>query len=508
VSGTSYRVRRTAPVIFSPTNPHALYFAANVLFKTLDSGHSWTVVSPDLSRPHPEKLSVVGPFAPGPLARRGVIYSVALSPVHDGVIWAGTDDGVIWRTADGGKHWSDVTPPALTSWSKVTQLDASHFDALTAYASVSRFRADDLRPYIYRTHDGGKTWRLVVNGLPDNASTDTVREDPVRRGLLYTGTERAVYVSFDDGDEWQSLQLNLPSTSMRDLTVHGDDLIVGTHGRSFWILDDVTPLRQLNASVVAAPAFLFAPQTAIRIQRDQYTDTPLPPEESAGQNPPDGAVIDYILPANASGAVSLAIFDASNRLVRRYSSAEVLTVPTQGLRVPTYWVREPQQLSAAPGMHRFVWNLRYPTPAATSFDYPISAIYHDTPPVPQGPLALPGTYSVRLTWGGRTHARPLIVKMDPRVKIAQAGLGAQFALSQKITVAMRTDYDALQRARAKSNGQQNLTADDLDALNGDLAGLLGSVDGSDAWPTTQQQSAFAALEQRLSADVKKVDGAR
>ena len=508
VSGTSYRVRRTAPLIFSPTNPHALYFGGNVLFKTLDSGHSWTVVSPDLSRPHPEKLSVVGPFAPGALARRGVIYSLAPSPVQDGVIWAGTDDGLIWRTADGGKHWADVTPPALTSWSKVTQLDASHFDERTVYASVSRFRADDLRPYIYRTHDGGKTWRLVVNGLPDNASADTVREDPVRRGLLYAGTERAVYVSFDDGDEWQSLQLNLPSTAMRDLTVHGDDLIVGTHGRSFWILDDVTPLRQLNASVVAATAFLFAPQTALRIQRDQYTDTPLPPEEPAGQNPPDGAVIDYLLPANESGAVSLAIFDANNRLVRRYSSAEVLTVPTQALRVPTYWVREPQQLSAAPGMHRFVWDLRYATPAATSFDYPISAIFHDTPPVPQGPLALAGMYSARLTWGGKTYLRPLVVKMDPRVKTSQAGLIAQFALSQRIAAAMRTDFDALKRARDKSNGQQNATADDLDALNGDLSALLVSVDGADAWPTTQQQSSFAALERQLSAAVKKVDGAR
>jgi len=508
VSGTSYRVRRTAPVIFSPTNPHALYFAANVLFKTLDSGHSWTVVSPDLSRPHPAKLSVVGPFAPGPLARRGVIYSVALSPVLDGVIWAGTDDGLIWRTSDGGTHWSDVTPPALTSWSKITQLDASHFDARSAYASVSRFRADDLRPYVYRTHDGGKTWRLVVNGIPDNASVDAVREDPVRPGLLYAGTERAVYVSFDDGDRWQSLQLNLPSTSMRDLTVHGDDLIVGTHGRSFWILDDVTPLRQLSPSVIAAPAHLFKPQTAIRIQRDQYTDTPMPPEEPAGQNPPAGAVLDYILPTPANGAVTLAIFDADKRVVRRYSSAELLSVPTQGLRVPTYWVREPQQLSAALGMHRFVWDLRYPTPAATSYDYPISAIYHDTPPVPQGPLVLPGTYTVRLTWSGKTYERPLIVKMDPREKTSQAGLAAQLALSQKIAAAMRADYDELKRARDKSRGQANATADDLDALNRDLSALLIAVDGADAWPTTQQQAGFSALEQRLSADAKQVDGQR
>ncbi len=505
VSGTSYRVRRTAPVIFSPTNPHALYFAANVLFKTVDGGHSWTVVSPDLSRPHPEKVAVVGPFAPGPLARRGVIYSVALSPLQDGVIWAGTDDGLIWRTADGGKHWSNVTPPALISWSKVAQLEASHFDARTAYAAVNRFRSDDLRPYIYRTRDGGRTWRLVVNGLPDNAAANTVREDPVRRGLLYAGTERAVYVSFDDGDRWQPLQLNLPSTSMRDLTVHGDDLVVGTHGRSFWILDDVTPLRQLNTAVIASPAFLFSPQTAIRIQRDQYSDTPLPPEVPAGQNPPDGAIVDYYLSDHASGTVTLSIYNSSNRLVRRYASDERLTVPTQGLRVPTYWVREPQQLSAMPGMHRFVWDMRYPTPDATSFDYPISAIFHDTPPVPQGPLALPGTYTVRMTWGGKTYERPLIVKMDPRVKTSQAGLAAQYALAQSIASAMRADYDALKRARDKAHGNASAVADDLDSLNGDLAGLLTAVDGADAWPTRQQLAAFAALEQQLTADEKKVD---
>ncbi|HKW45230.1 MAG TPA: hypothetical protein VJN22_06185, partial [Candidatus Eremiobacteraceae bacterium] len=378
VSGTSYRVRRTAPVIFSPTNPHALYFAANVLFKTLDSGHSWTVVSPDLSRPHPTKPDVVGPFSPGPLERRGVIYAVALSPLRDGVIWAGTDDGLIWRTADGGKHWVNVTPPALTSWSKVAQLEASHFDANTAYAAVNRFRSDDLRPYVYRTRDGGKHWQLMVDGLADNASVNTVREDPVRRGLLYAGTERAVYVSFDDGERWQSLQLNLPATSMRDLTVHGDDLVVGTHGRSFWILDDLTPLRQVTSAALSAPALLFQPQTAIRVQRNQNTDTPLPPEVPAGQNPPDGAILDYYLPTAASGPVTLAIYDASGKLVRRFSSDEQLHVPTEGLRVPTYWVRQPQQLSAAAGMHRFVWDLHYPPPAATSFDYPISAIYQDT----------------------------------------------------------------------------------------------------------------------------------
>ena len=251
--------------------------------------------------------------------RRGVIYTIAPSHKDVNVIWAGTDDGLIHVTRDGGKTWKNITPPELTPWSKVSMLDASHFDDVTVYAAINRIRLDDLKPHIYRTHDGGKTWKEIVTGLPD-APVNTVREDPVRKGLLYAGTELAVYVSFDDGDHWQPLQRNMPPISIRDLVIHENDLVAGTHGRGFWILDDIAPLRQMNAEIAAADAHLFRPSPALRVRWNNDTDTPLPPEEPAGQNPPDGAILYYNLKSAASGPVTLEIFDSAKKLVRRYSS--------------------------------------------------------------------------------------------------------------------------------------------------------------------------------------------
>ena len=278
-----------------------------------------------------------------------MIYALAPSFKDINTLWAGTDDGLIWMTRDGGKNWNNITPPELTAWSKVTQIEASHFDDQSAYASVSRFRIDDLRPYIYRTHDGGKTWKLITNGLPADAPADTVREDPVRKGLLFAGTETSVWVSFDDGDHWQSLQLNLPHTSMRDLGIHENDLIVATHGRSFWILDDITPLRQLAESMANSDAYLFKPEPAYRVRRSTYPDTPMPPDEPAGKNPPDGAILDYFLAQPASGAVTLEIVDAQGNLVRRFSSTdkpEVTQAELEKQLIPLYWIRMPKILSA------------------------------------------------------------------------------------------------------------------------------------------------------------------
>src|ERR1700688_1952944 len=286
-----YRYDRTLPVVFSPLNPHKLFFSANVLFKTLDAGKSWTVISPDLSRDSYETPANLGVFAasdPEKGKHRGVIYAVAPSFKDANAIWAGTDDGLIHITRDAGKTWQNVTPPELTPWSKVSIIEAGHFDAGTAYAAINTFRLDDLRPHIYRTRDYGKNWVEITKGLADNASVNVVREDPVHKGLLFAGSETSVYLSFDGGDDWQPLQLNLPHTSMRDLAIHGDDLIVATHGRSFWILDDITPLRQWTSQSARASAYLFAPQTAVRFRWNRNTDTPLPPEIPAGQNPPDG----------------------------------------------------------------------------------------------------------------------------------------------------------------------------------------------------------------------------
>ncbi len=522
-----YRFDRTAPIIFSPVDPHILYFAAQVLFKTTDGGHSWQVISPDLTRPDPgvpPNLGVYRSEAAG-ASHRGVIYAIAPSPRDVNLIWVGTDDGLIQVTHDSGAHWRNVTPPALTAWSKVTQLDASHFDVGTVYASVSRFRLDDPTPYIYRTHDGGRTWQTITTGLPDDAPVNVVREDPVRRGLLYAGTERGVYVSFDDGDHWQSLQLNLPVTSMRDLAVHQDDLIVATHGRSFWILDDVTPLRQITPAVAASAAHLFRPAPAWRLRRDTYTDTPLPPEEPAGRNPPDGAILDYYLRADAHGPVTLEVMDAAGRLVRRFSSTDRPAPVSPELNVPTYWLRPPPILSATAGMHRFVWNLHEAAPDVLRRGYPISAIPHDTPEEPLGPAVMPGRYLVRLTVGDRTMTVPLVVKMDPRVPATRADLTSQFTLASRLAAALHDDVQALEQVRrvtarlralagrpgvpagdvarlietaaALSGEAPDTGRADLQRLNAELESVYRVVESADAAPTTQAVTAAAGVQRTL-----------
>jgi photosystem II stability/assembly factor-like uncharacterized protein len=454
-----YRYNRTLPLMFSPTDPHKLYFAANVLFETVDGGKSWEVISPDLTRKSYETPANLGAFAandPEKGKHRGVVYALAGSYLEKGTIWAGTDDGLIQLTRDGGKNWTDVTPPQLTPWSKVSILEASRSEAGTVYAAVNRFRLDDLKPHIYRTRDFAKSWKEIVAGIADSAPVNAVREDPVRKGLLFAATETSVYVSFDDGDHWQPLQLNLPHTSMRDLTIHGDDLIVATHGRSFWILDDITPLRQLDEQVAKANAYLFAPQEALRVRSNKNPDTPLPPEEPAGKNPPDGAIIDYFLAKDAAGPVALEILDASERaVVRVYSSqdqAETLEEIAPKHPIPMYWVRQEKILSAKAGMHRFVWNLRWPAPKSLGHGFPISAIVHDTPLEPQGAWALPGRYTVKLVVDGASYTQPLVLKMDPRVKTPAADLAKQFAMQQGATAGMNDSFEAL--AELKSAREQ------------------------------------------------------
>jgi photosystem II stability/assembly factor-like uncharacterized protein len=299
-----YRTVRTAPVVFSPADPRVLFYGANTLWKTTDGGDSWTEISPDLARSTWSVPSNVGKYAAGvKVTRRGVIYALAPSPLDVNRIWAGTDDGLIHLTADGGKTWKDVTPKELVPWAKVSVMDASHFDAGEAWAAINTLRLDDLRPHIYRTRDGGATWTHITNGIPDGAIVNVVREDPKRRGLLFAGSETQVWVSFDDGDHWQSLRRNMPAQSIRDLIIKDDDVVVATHGRGFWILDDITPLRQLDAPAVTAEAFLFQPQEAMRWRWNKNSDTPLPPDEPAGENPPDGAIINYLLKGPAKSVV-------------------------------------------------------------------------------------------------------------------------------------------------------------------------------------------------------------
>jgi photosystem II stability/assembly factor-like uncharacterized protein len=448
-----YRVLRTAPVLFSPVNPRALYFASNTVWKTTTGGQRWTQISPDLTRRDSVVPPNVGVYAASAEARArhpGVVYTLAPSYVSEQVLWAGTDDGLIHVTADGGASWTDVTPPDLRArpWSKVSLIEASRFDANTAYAAINSFRLDDLRPHIYRTRDRGATWMEIVAGIDSGAIVNAVREDPGRRGLLYAGSETQVWVSFDDGGRWHSLRLNMPAISIRDLVVKDDDLVVGTHGRSFWILDDVTPLRQLSAATGAQPVVLFRPQRATRWGWNLNTDTPIPPDEPAGENPPDGAIVNYWLRDAARRPATLEVLDAGGALVRRYSSADTALPPADVGNVPSYWIRPTRPLSAAAGMHRFVWDLRYEPPAAAARSYPIAAIARNTPQEPRGAWVLPGRYTLRLTANGRTVSQPLEVRMDPRVKTPAADLARQLAVSRELHAAMGQSLDALREVRA------------------------------------------------------------
>ncbi|HTU32930.1 MAG TPA: hypothetical protein VMF66_03915 [Candidatus Acidoferrum sp.] len=430
-----FRVVRTEPIVFSPENPHILYFAANTLWKTMDGGMHWTQISPDLTRKTYEVPASVGKYRDersAEPAQRGVIYAVAPSPLDINMIWAGTDDGQIQVTRDGGKTWKNVTPASLQPFQKVSIIEAGHFDAQTAYAAINTLRLDDLHPHILRTHDGGKTWTEIVNGIPPDEDVNVVREDPKHRGLLFAGTEDAVYFSLDDGDHWQSLRLNMPATSIRDLIIKNDDLCVATHGRGFWILDDITALRQVNHQVTSSAAFLFKPELTYRVRWDTNTDTPLPPDFPAGQNPPDGAIIDYYLGSSASSPVTLEIRDSAGKVVRRYSSEDKPEPISPDLAIPTYWVRPPEWLSNTSGMHRFLWDLHYTPVPGIAPSYPIAAVPHNTAPSPTSPWALPGQYAVVLTAGGKTYTQPLTVKMDPRVKTPPAGLREQFSESMEL----------------------------------------------------------------------------
>ncbi len=426
----------TLPLVFSRRDSRVLYFSNQRLFRTDDGGQHWTVISDDLTRENPGSPANLDPataaLKPNPTGGLGVIYAIAPSRLTDHDIWVGTDDGLIWRTRDEGVHWQNITPPSLTPWSKVGIIDTSHFDAETAYAAVDRHRLDDYKAYVYRTHDGGRTWQLIDAGLP--AFVNVVREDPVRRGLLYAGTEKGMYVSFDDGDHWQSLQRNLPVTSVRDIDVHGNDIVIATHGRAFWIMDDISPLRQ---SMPGDSVYLFKPATAVRLRPEGFTGTPMPLDEPRGGNPPNGAYVDYLLPA--SSPVSLEILDSSNNLVRRYSSADTPPAPDPSkLRTAPEWFQTPSTLSATPGMHRFVWPIRLRGPAG--LDDTHRGAFAD------GVWAPPGMYTVALTVGSQRLTQPLVIAPDPRINLSADGYANQFALAKEVTELWASIHGALKEA--------------------------------------------------------------
>jgi photosystem II stability/assembly factor-like uncharacterized protein len=493
-----YRFQWTAPLILSPHDPNVLYLGAQVLLKSTNSGGSWTEISPDLTRNDKAKQQVSG----GPITKDDTgteyydtIFAIAESPLAKDLIWVGSDDGLIHLTRDGGLHWEDVTPKSLPEWSMISLLDASPHEAGTAYAAVDRHRLDDIQPYVYKTHDYGKTWTKITDGLPGGSYVHVVREDPKRRGLLFAGTETSVSVSFDDGEHWQPLKLNLPAAPIHDLVVHGDDLVVGTHGRSFWILDDITPLRQFNpprqltggaASPVpgtssegervgqltdrgggygASDVYLYQPATAYRLRGGGFFRIHVP----VGENPPPGAIIDYYLktapPCGAEpcstggkesqragggppqpedgkepekakgpaeekkGEITLEIRDSQGRLVRKFSNLKKKPPGEEALPEEAEEDRplEHNQLPAQAGLNRFVWDLKYAPPREIPGAMAVFSDYK-----PEGPLALPGKYELKLLAGGKSLTSTLELKLDPRVSVSEADLQKEFELAMKI----------------------------------------------------------------------------
>jgi len=442
INRRKYRDPWTPALVFSPVDPSSLYLGTQYVMKTIDGGLHWETISPDLTGSTPDARDEKVKKGPSPppqdrptlanakRAGYGVVFTIAPSPLDRDLIWAGSDTGLIHVTRDGGKNWKDVTPQGLSDWSKISLIEASHFDPAVAYAAVDRARLDDQTPYIYRTRDYGATWQLITNGITAPAFLRAVREDPQSKGLLFAGTEFGVYVSFDDGDHWQSLQLNLPVSGVRDLTIHGDDLVIATFGRSFWVLDNITPLRQALDARKASGPWLYHPATAVRVDNDSFAGTPLPPEEPTAENPPNGAMIDYFLPSPAS-TVRLEVFDAQQNLVRKFSSedhpSEEQSLPKyQPLPVAERWFTKPEVLEKTAGMHRFVWNLTWGNSGGPTADE--DADYHN----PSGPKAVPGIYQIRLTVDGKTQDQSLQVVMDPRSPATSEVLAQQLQLGRRI----------------------------------------------------------------------------
>lgn len=415
-------------LVFSPADKKSLYLGTQYVMKTVDGGLHWETISPDLTgagrgntginpnaKPVPE-TAVAGGF--------GVVYAIAPSPLKADLIWAGTDTGLIHVTNDGGKTWTNTTPKELSDWSRVSMIEASHFDAATAYIAVDRHRLNDLRPYVYRTRDSGKSWQLIATGIAGDAFVRAVREDSSTKGLLFAGTERGIYFSVDAGDHWQPLQLNLPVSAVYDIVIQHDDLIAATHGRAFWVLDDISPLRQAAALNMSAKAHLFKPSLAMRVDNDSFLGTPLPPEEPQAKNPPDGAVIDYFLRSGAD-SVTLEIFNAHKQLVRKYSSAEQPSGRHAKVPVAERWFPKPQRLESTAGAHRFVWDLRW-----NSSGEPVGE--DDETAAPKGPRVTPGLYTTKLTVDGETLMQNLEVQMDPRSSATPAVLMQQEQLAREI----------------------------------------------------------------------------
>ena len=513
-AGLRFRYTWLTPLVFSPRPPHAMYLGAQVLLKSTDDGDSWQLTSPDLSG-----AKAGSPPCEHPDLSRardcglGVIFSIAPSPLSGDVIWVGTDDGLIQRTADGGTHWTNVTPDAIPLWGRIDAIAASAFSPGAAYAAVDLHRLGRRTPLILKTDDGGTTWRTITSGLPGDEYTTAVRADPVRKGLLYAATNCGAYVSFNDGDAWEPLSLNLPTVCISDLLVHDGDLIASTEGRGIWILDDVAPLREISEDLTRTQGYLFTPAKAWRLRANENRDTPWPPGTPLGQNPPPGAVIDYWVGAGATGPVTLMIQDGNGKIVRRWSSED----PVESLPSDRYfeegWVGTVPQLAGSPGMHRFVWDLRYSRPPALRYHFSIAGIWLDgTPLTPEGPLVVPGKYRVTLSVAGKEYSRSLSVELDPRVHVAPEVLTKQLAMATAIDADLARGFAAHSEISAElgktTNARPSSIADSLGSISDKgrpslrsvmdiLTQLATRVQEADAAPTDGQREVFAEYDRQL-----------
>ncbi len=528
-----YRYTWTMPIVISSHNPDVLYHTAQYVFRSADGGRTWTTISPDLTRNDKSKQQDSG----GPITKDqytveyyDVIFTLAESPKQQGLLWAGTDDGLVQLTRDEGKTWSNVTPKEMPEWAMVSLIEASPFDAGTAYAAVDAHKFDNFHPYIFKTTDFGRSWTKITSGLPDNSYVHAVREDPARKGLLYAGTETGAWVSFDDGSHWQSLQLNLPVTPVHDLLVHNNDLDIATHGRSFWVLDDLSPLRQADASIASEDAHLFKPQTATRTRTRHFN----PRRYAIGENPPQGAILYYSLKEAPKEPIKLELLDVQGKVLRAFTSAV-----KKKEEAPEEWEEdaEVEHIPAAAGLNRFAWDLRLEPPVKIP-----AAIYDNGRPA--GPLVLPGAYQVRLTVAGKSSTAPFEVKLDPRVKTSAEDLRKQFDLMLKLRDRqdemnkailairdLRVQLQALEKhlggrdetksvAAASTNLrkttsdveqeliQVNAKATEDEAnfpvkLNSMFGYLNRVVDSADAAPTAAEEAVFAKLDQQLETQLAK-----
>jgi photosystem II stability/assembly factor-like uncharacterized protein len=533
-----YRYSWITPLAISARPPHAIYTAAQVLFRSIDGGQSWKTVSGDLTGAGAGAKGCEGdvPVEGATACGFGVIFAIAPSPSADGLVWIGTDNGRVHVTRNDGASWTNVTPPDMRDWTKVNIIDASATDPATAYVAADRHRLDDFHPVAWRTHDFGKTWTEIGHGLPDGAWVGVVREDPKRRGLLFAGTSRGIHVSFDDGEHWQSPQLDLPRTGINDLLVHGDDVIVATQGRGIWVLDGIEPLRHAAVNAVSDAPVLLRPSTAYRVRANENKDTPLPPEEPRGANPPVGAVLDYVLPQAPSRPVVIEIVKAEGGgrqaetaarnevIVRRFSSDETPKRPPADVYFAESWIAPPAMPTARAGHNRFVWNLRYPAPRALEYEYSIAAVPGGSEATPEGAFVLPGPYEVRLTVDGKTLRQPLTVVMDPRVNTPETDLAALLAFQRDVEAQMARSADlaeAAGAARTRLEAARDTAKDadaraaadralaDLDrvlggvadenpvAINAGLASLARDLEGADAAPTAPQRELLDQYRQAL-----------